>query len=257
MSSSVIVTGASRGIGAAAARCLGKCSASVTLVARTMDSLLQVAEDVKKAGGKPLVIGGDITDPDVCQHVVSETLRRCGRVDALINNAGELRPIAPIGNTDIMDWHYNFEINLMAPFYLVNAALPALRESKGRVINVSSGAAEKAIETWAAYCASKAALTHFTRILDAEEPKVTAIAFRPGVVDTEMQTVIRKEGRGNMPAASYAYFQQLKDTGQLTDPMVPAKSLAWLALEAPSGWGGEFMNYDDSRVMGAALAYFN
>jgi NAD(P)-dependent dehydrogenase (short-subunit alcohol dehydrogenase family) len=235
---------------------MGQKGASVTLISRTTKDLMQVASAVEKAGGKALVVGGDITEPAVCAHAVSRAIARYGRVDALINNAGELRPLASIADADTAQWRYNFEVNLMAPYYLVQGALPALRQSGGRVINVSSGAAAKAIEAWSAYCASKAALTHFTRILNAEEPQVTAIAFRPGVVDTEMQAAIRREGRSVMPAASYAYFKQLEADGQLESPRVPARTLAWLALQAPKRLGGEFLDYDDPQLVEPASQYF-
>jgi NAD(P)-dependent dehydrogenase (short-subunit alcohol dehydrogenase family) len=257
MMHAVILTGASRGLGAATALWLAKKSASVTLLSRSSEDLLRVADSVRKAGGNPFTIAGDITDPDVCAHAVTETLHRCGRIDALINNAGEIRPLARIADTQVAAWRYNIELNLMAPFYLVQQALPALRQTRGRVINVSSGAASKAIGTWSAYCASKAALTHFTRILNVEEPQVTAIAFRPGVVDTAMQAVIREDGHGVMPTPLYTYFNQLKAEGQLKSPDVPAQTLAWLALQAPKSLGGEFLDFDDPHLVESAKIYFN
>jgi NAD(P)-dependent dehydrogenase (short-subunit alcohol dehydrogenase family) len=257
MQPSIILTGASRGLGAAAAKWLGAKNASVTLVSRTTADLMQVAETVEMVGGKALIISADITDSKACEHVVSQALEYYGRLDAVINNAGELRPIAKIADSAIADWRYNLEVNLMAPYYLVRAALPALRESKGRVINVSSGAANKAIETWSAYCVSKAALTHFTRVLDAEETHVTAVAFRPGVVDTGMQAAIRQEGRMMMPTASYTYFTRLKAEGKLQSPRLPARLLAWLALQAPKTLGGKFIDYEDPDLEASALRFFH
>ena len=87
----------------------------------------------------------------------------------------------------------------MAPFYLTRAAVSKLRNTGGRIVNVSSGAANLALENISAYCAAKAALNHFTAVLAAEEPFITALAVRPGVVDTGMQTFIRNEGPKAMP----------------------------------------------------------
>jgi NAD(P)-dependent dehydrogenase (short-subunit alcohol dehydrogenase family) len=121
---------------------------------------------------------------------------------------------------------------------------------------VSSGAANLALETASAYCTAKAALNHFTRILAAEEPELTALAVRPGVVDTDMQAFLRSEGPRTMPHDQAAYYRQLKDRGELEPPEIPARSIAWLALYAPPEFSGMFLVYDDPRIRGAALEVF-
>jgi NAD(P)-dependent dehydrogenase (short-subunit alcohol dehydrogenase family) len=153
-------------------------------------------------------------------------------------------------------WSYNIEVNLNGPFFLIRAALPELRRRGGRVVNVSSGAAEKAIPGWSAYCAAKAALTHFTRILAAEEPEIVAVSLRPGVVDTAMQEAIREKGAAGMDADKLAYFRELKAGGKLEPPDVPGRAMAWLALRAPREWSGEFLDYDDPRIAGPAADFF-
>ena len=124
------------------------------------------------------------------------------------------------------------------------------------MINVSSGAAVKAITAWSAYCVSKAGLTHFTRLLAEEEQLVTALAVRPGGVDTAMPGVIRKEGPGRMAPDKTAYFQALKDEQRLSPPHVPARAIAWLCLHAPAGWSGEFMDCDDPRIERPSISAF-
>jgi NAD(P)-dependent dehydrogenase (short-subunit alcohol dehydrogenase family) len=177
-------------------------------------------------------------------------------VDALVNNAGAVQPIASIASADADAWRYNIEVNLLGPFHMTKAAIPHLRKQKGRIINVSSGAANIPVQAASAYCASKAALVHFTRVLAEEEPSLTAISVRPGVVDTEMQALIRREGVKAMSPEQMAYYQSLKSEGELEPPFVPARSIAWISLRAPRHWSGDFLNYDDPQIMGPSIAVF-
>ena len=252
----VIVTGASRGVGACIARWLGKVGASVALVARSSDPLKRVAQDVKRLGGVALAIPGDVGDRNVCSDCVEKTIDRFGAVDALVNNAGIVQPIASVASGDDEAWRYNIEVNLLGPFHMIKAAIPHLRKQKGRIINVASGAANIPIQAASAYCASKAALVHFTRVLAEEEPLLTAISMRPGVVDTEMQALIRREGVQDMPPEQMAYYQGLKSEGELEPPSVPGRSIAWLSLHAPRNWSGDFLNYDDPQIMEPSVALF-
>lgn len=252
----VIVTGASRGLGAAVAGWLAKAGASLTLVARSEGDLNRLAEDLRHPGGRPLICRADISDYDACRRAVENTLERFGRIDSLVNNAGIVQPIAPISDSDPADWRYNLEVNLIGPFNLIRAAISHLRMRNGRIVNISSGAANLALENVSAYCTGKAALNHFTRVLAAEESALTALTVRPGVVDTAMQTYIRREGPTAMPAEQVAYYQQLKDHGQLEPPEVPARSIAWLALHAPRQFSGQFFDYDDPRISSKALEVF-
>lgn len=252
----VIVTGASRGLGAAVARWLAKSGAAVTLVARSEENLLEVAADVGRLGGRSLVVKADVSDFHACRTAVENTRDHFGRIDTLVNNAGIVQPISSIADTQPEEWRYNIEINLLAPFYLVRAAISDLRKHSGRVVNVSSGAANLTLENVSAYCTGKAALNQFTRVLAAEESALTALTVRPGMVDTDMQTYIRQEGHGVMPAEQVAYYQQLKDHGQLEPPEIPARSIAWLALHATRSFSGQFLDYDDPHISSKALEVF-
>jgi NAD(P)-dependent dehydrogenase (short-subunit alcohol dehydrogenase family) len=252
----VIVTGASRGLGAAVACWLAKVGAGITLVARSEGDLNRLAEDLVRQGAQPLVCGADVSDYAACHGAVEKTLARFGRVDSLVNNAGVVQPINRIADSDPAEWRYNIDVNLIGPFNLIRAALTHLRKQNGRIVNVSSGAANLALENISAYCTGKAALNHFTRVLAAEESVLTALTVRPGVVDTAMQTYIRREGAKAMPAEQVVYYQQLKDSGQLDPPEIPARSIAWLALHAPRQFNGQFLDYDDPRVTRKALEVF-
>ena len=252
----IIVTGASRGLGAAVAGWLGKSGAAVTLVARSKENLNETGDVVRHLGGEPLVCKADVSRYDACRRTVDETLSRFGRIDALVNNAAIVQPISAIARTDPADWRYNLEVNLFGPAYLIMAAAAALREQKGRIVNVSSGAANLALESLSAYCTSKAALNHFTRVLAVEEPELTAVAVRPGVVDTDMQTFLRKEGPRAMPPDQADFYRQLKDRGELEPATIPARSIAWLALYAPREFSGRFLDYDDPLIREPALKVF-
>jgi len=251
-----LVTGASQGIGADIARWLGNAGYRVCLVARSPRALSDVAADVEHLGGRCHTVAADVSDPEACVQAVEETVSRFGRIDGLINNAGILEPLASITDADPDDWAYNVAVNLNGPFYLCRAAIPHLVPNNGRIVNVSTGAAVHPMAAWSAYCASKAGLTHFTRVLAAEEPALTALAVRPGVVDTRMQEWIRSEGPGVMSPEKSAYFAQLKLDRRLEPSAIPARSIAWLTLFGPKEWSGEFIEYDDPRVIGPANAYF-
>lgn len=245
----VIVTGASRGLGAATAQTAAQMGANVALMARSADQLEAVARQIRDAGGQALPVVGDVTNSADCQRVVAGALDRFGQIDALVNNAGVLGPIAPIADGELKAWGMNWAVNLLGPFLLTQAALPHLRQRKGRVIHVSSGAAISAIPGWAAYCAAKAALNHFSRVLAEEEPSITTIAFRPGVVDTAMQATIREEGAQGMPPDVHARFLRYHEEGELLPPEVPACSLTILALYAPHEWSGTSLPWNDENVL--------
>jgi NAD(P)-dependent dehydrogenase (short-subunit alcohol dehydrogenase family) len=252
----IIVTGASRGVGSDIARWLAKSGAAVTLVARTDSGLHRVADDVVSLGGDSLVIPADISSADTCREITAATIERFGRFDAIINNAGILEPLEKISDANPDAWRYNIDVNLAGPVYMCMAAVSELRLRKGRIVNVSSGAAEHVIQAAGAYCTAKAALNHFTRVLAAEEPNVTAIAVRPGVVDTDMQVMLRKQGPRKMPKEQAAYYLDLKTEGRLEPPHVPARAIAWLATYAPDEWSGAYMNYDDPQISMPALEVF-
>jgi NAD(P)-dependent dehydrogenase (short-subunit alcohol dehydrogenase family) len=252
----VIITGASRGLGAAVARWLAKAGAAVTLVARSEEKLMEVAADVRRLGGTPRTFKADVSDHLACRSAVETTLDHFGRIDSLVNNAGVVQPLAPVADTHPEEWRRNIEVNLLAPFYLVRAAISELRRHNGRIVNVSSGAATMALATVSAYCTGKAAVNHFTRVLAAEEPAVTALTVRPGVVDTDMQAVLRNETDNAMPVEQIAYYRQLKERGELEPPQIPARAIAWLALYAPREFSSQFLDYDDSRISRPAVQVF-
>lgn len=251
----ILITGASRGLGAAVARIATQMEANVVLTARSEDNLKTVANDIKAQGGHALPVAGDVSQFEDCQRMVDEAVQVFGRLDAIVNNAGILGPIAPIAEGDPQAWKENWAINLLGPFMVTQVALPHLRQANGRVINVSSGAAVSVTPGWGAYCTAKAALNHFTRILAKEEPNVTAIALRPGAVDTAMQDLIRREGAEGMPEEEHARFVRYHEQGELLPPEVPGCAVAVLALFAPHAWSGSFLPWNREEVQSLVRQY--
>ena len=252
----MIITGASRGLGASVAYWLGKTGNKVVLAARSKDGLLKCADEVEKLGGKALAVAMDVSDPEACRDLISKTLDTFGRIDGVVNNAGVVT-LASIENADPSTWKYCMGVNLFGPFHMTKFSLPHIRKSRGRIINISSGASNIPIESAAAYCASKAALNQFTSVLAAEEPDITTVAIRPGVVDTDMQAYLRKEGPGIMPQKTANYYLDLKLSGKLEPPKIPARSIAWLSLHAPREMSGAFRSYDDPDIIEPASKFFN
>jgi len=132
--------------------------------------------------------------------------------------------------------------------HTLRAAIPALRESRGRILMVSSGASIAGIPGWGAYSASKAALNSLARTLAKEEPDITSIAIRPGVVDTEMVATIRNEGSASMDQKDHNHFVHLHARGGLLTAEQPGHVIAALSLNGPEDLSGKFVSWDDDEL---------
>lgn len=128
----------------------------------------------------------------------------------------------------------------------MKAALPYLRKASGRIIFTSSGAALNAYSTWGAYGSSKAALNHLAMTLKNEEPNITSISIRPGMVDTDMQRDLREVHHTTMDEKDRKKFLGAKKDGSLLQPEQPGNVIARLAVEAPKDLSGQFLRYDFS-----------
>ncbi|MDX1513637.1 MAG: SDR family NAD(P)-dependent oxidoreductase [Gammaproteobacteria bacterium] len=245
MAKTMILTGASRGIGAATARAAAAAGMNLVLNARSADALETLASTL---GENVSLVAGDVSDPEVCRSLVATARERFDGVHALINNAGILEPIGALDTVPGIEWEKNLRVNVLGPVLLSQAAIGELRRVRGTIINVSSGAAVKAVRGWSAYCTAKAALNHFTRMLAAEFAEVTSLAVSPGMTATDMQAEIRGRGKDRMPADEYRRFVDAYRAGQLRSPEAVARTLVRLSLEAPPDWSGEFITVDDPRI---------
>jgi NAD(P)-dependent dehydrogenase (short-subunit alcohol dehydrogenase family) len=231
----VIISGSSMGVGAATAKALGRQKVRVVMGARSRERLEEAAAVVRQRGGEALVVPVDVGHRDDCLQLVEAALEWGeGRIDALVNNAAVLEPIAPLASADADAWAKALAVNLLAPVHLIVATLPHLREQQGRIINVSSGAAVWPIERLSAYCVTKAALNHLSSVLALEEHRVTVLSVHPGEVDTAMQEQARREG--------------FVGDGPLIHPDEAGDVIAVLALHAPHQWSGHFCTINDDYV---------
>ena len=193
----IIVTGASRGIGAAASVALAKAGATVMLVARNGRMAADVAQDIIESGGRASAASCDVSDYVSVEAVVAETEGRFGRIDALVNNAGVIEPIASIADSNPEEWARNVQINMVGAYHPIRAVLPRMiKAGGGTIINVSSGAAIRPLEGWSAYCSAKAGLAMLTQAIMLENTTtgIRVFGFQPGTTDTDMQVTIRASG---------------------------------------------------------------
>lgn len=226
----VLVTGASRGIGRAIAIAAARAGAQVALTARSVDALEEAASAIVSAGGAAYVIPGDAGDADDIARVVEAAAEEMGGLDILVNNAGVVDPIARVADADAAAWAHCLNINLIGPTQFLRHALPRLRAGHGCVINISSGAAHGAMEGWAAYCASKAALHMLTMALHKEEGGgIDVYGVSPGTVDTEMQVRIRASGVNPVSQIPRE---------NLAPATLPAACVVWLMANRPDDLKG-------------------
>ncbi len=192
-----IITGAGRGIGAAIAKALAANGVNVVLGARSGQEIEAVAKEIASAGGKALAVACDVADYAAVQKLVAAGEKHFDGIDILINNAGVIDPIGRLADSDPAAWGRNIEINLSGAYYVIRAVLPGMLARKaGTIVNISSGAAHRALEGWSAYCAGKAGLAMLTNslALETKDSGLRVFGLSPGTVDTEMQVKIRASG---------------------------------------------------------------
>ena len=183
-----VITGASRGLGAALARALADRGWRLVVDARD-GAALHRATDLLH-GGPHRAVAGDVTDAAHRDALVAAA-DELGGADLLVNNASTLgaSPLPAFADLDADTFRRTLDVNVVAPLALTRALLPQLRARRGRVLDISSDAAVEAYETWGAYGAAKAALDHASRILAAEEPAVRVYAVDPG----DMRTATKQD----------------------------------------------------------------
>lgn len=185
-----LVTGASRGIGAAVAEAYAREGAELILVARTVGGLEETDDRVKKAGSKASLVPMDLRQFEQIDKLGAFIYEKFGRLDVLVGNAAILGPMGPLAHAEPKNWQQVIDINLTANWRLLRSMDPLLRQSKaGRVIMVTSGAAKAAFAYWGPYAASKAGLEMLVRTYAAENLKtnIRANLLDPGVIATKMR----------------------------------------------------------------------
>ena len=186
----VLVTGASRGIGRATAVALGKAGAHVIAVARTIGSLEELDDDIKREGGTATLVPLDLKDYLGIDRMAVAIAERWGRLDAFFGNAGILGPLTPLVHLHHKAWDEIMAVNVTANWRLIRALDPVLRKSDaGRVLMVTSAVARLNRPYWGGYAISKAALEMltFTYAAELNGTKVKVNALNPGPTRTRMR----------------------------------------------------------------------
>ncbi|MFE1598649.1 SDR family NAD(P)-dependent oxidoreductase [Methylobacterium sp. ID0610] len=223
-----VVTGASRGIGRAAALALAEAGAHVIAVARTQGALEELDDAIRQFGGAATLVPLDVTDYDAIDRLGAAIHERWGKLDILVGNAGVLGRLMPLGHVDPKLWASVMDVNLTANWRLIRSLDPLLQRSDaGRAIFVSSGAASSCRAYWGPYAVSKAALEALVRTYAAETATtpIRAMLVNPGPLRTEMR-------RAAMPG---------EDPETLRTPEELAPHIVRLASPA---WNGSGLIYD-------------
>ncbi|MGH7829238.1 MAG: SDR family NAD(P)-dependent oxidoreductase [Candidatus Binatia bacterium] len=195
-----IVTGAGRGIGRAIALLLAGSGSRVVLAARSEAQLESVREEIRGQAGEALVVRTDLNCDEDMENLVSRTVKECGSIDYLINNAGWGKT-APVVKARVEDWEQTLRVNLRAPMILSKLVLPVLLEKKGgAIINIASISGKTGEASAAAYAASKFGLIGFSQSLyeEVREFDIKVAAILPGFVDTPLIPPTRRLDRSKM-----------------------------------------------------------
>jgi len=188
-----IVTGASSGIGHATSLALAKAGAKVAIAARRTDRLQQLENDIKKNAGQCLVITCDVTKRKDCESLVDAVIKKWGRVDILINNAG-IMPLSFLKNLKVDEWEQMIDVNIKGVIFCTAAAIPhMINQNSGHIVNLSSVAGRIVFPAGSVYCATKYAVRAFSEGIRQElssRHNIRVTTIEPGVVATELTNTI-------------------------------------------------------------------
>ncbi|PSL50991.1 benzil reductase ((S)-benzoin forming) [Salsuginibacillus halophilus] len=234
----VIVTGASRGIGAAVTQAAAGENTIIHAISRSQNDIAW--EKARTQGAEVIHYSCDLTNAESADKTLADIfhthLPASGDTWVLINNAGMVSPVAPAGQAESNEIQHSLRVNVEAPLLLANRFTQALQavDAFKMVINVSSGAGKQPITSWSSYCAAKAAVDMYTKTAGLEQKEnehpVYFTAFAPGIVDTDMQSHIRSHSEDTF--AHVDQFRAYKENNQLLAPETVAKALLRL-IESP------------------------
>jgi len=224
-----VITGASRGIGAAVAKKLAQCGANVALLARSEENIETLANDI---GAQALPVVCDVSDYDAVQRAFAQCAAHFGGVDICVNNAGIIDPISRIENSNPLHWGQVVDTNFKGVYYCLHAAYPYLKDKGGVIIQLSSGAAVNALEGWSHYCATKAAVLSLTKCAHKEwaSQGIRVVGLSPGTVATEMQETIKESGINFVSQMDWSDHIPAEDVAQ---------AVAWLTQSESSEFDGQ------------------
>ncbi|WP_439508776.1 SDR family oxidoreductase [Yoonia sp.] len=239
MGKTVLITGASRGIGEAAAREFAACGANVALIARSMDDIAQIAGEI---GERALAIPCDVSRYNEVEQAVAATAQTFGGLDVLINNAGVVDPMGYFADLDPEAWARTVDINLKGVMYGMRAVVPGMiAQGHGTILNISSGAAHNPVHGWTAYCASKAGAYMLTRTADLEcrAKGLRIMGLSPGTVATKMQRDIKESGISPISQLDWSVH---------IPPEWPAKALVWMCTDQADPYLGQDVSLREPAI---------
>ncbi len=241
-----LVTGAGGGIGQATAIALARAGANISIVDVKAEGLAETAAQIEALGRMAHIQALDLSRPENCHSAVGAAVDQFGRLDALCNVAGILK-LAHSHEMAVADWNAVIAVNLSAPFFLCQAAIPHLLKSEGAIVNVSSLAAHIGEAYSAAYCGSKGGLSQLTKALAMEyllQP-IRINAVSPGGLATPIgASFIPPEG------ADLALLSRIKPLRGLVEVADMANFIAFLASPAAAGFHGADINMDQGITAG-------
>lgn len=249
-----VVTGASRGIGRTIALTLAQAGADVSVTARTLPDLEEVATQIREMGRRSLAVPCDVTDPEQVKRMAAEVIESLGGVDILVNNAGSADSHKFLKHPDDL-WHDMLSINLTSVYYVTKAFVPAMIEQRsGRIINIASIASKAGARYIAAYTAAKHGVLGLTRALAIElvPYNITVNAVCPGYVDTPMTqaNIARMVTRTGLTEAQIREtIEKMTPQDRLFEPEEVAAVALFLAQDIAKGITGQAINVDGGAVM--------
>ncbi|PJF16534.1 hypothetical protein PSACC_03709 [Paramicrosporidium saccamoebae] len=229
----VIVTGASKGIGAAICKVLRSRGVRVIGVARSA-KLLQEGD-----------VAGDVSDPETARRVVTQA---GDSLVGLVLNAGVITPVSKVIDTDIAQFKATYEVNLFSTLSWIQAALPALRKNKGRLLYVTTELAGMA--GFACYASSKVAMNSMIATLAEEERDVVMLAVSPGVVATDMFGAASELGKSTLSKEHQEFFKAMKKSDEVSQPETVAEVFTKLILSATPDKSGSFLTWKSPYIQG-------
>ena len=184
-----VITGSGRGIGRAIALAYAREGAKLALAARSETELQETVGAVSELGAEAIAVRTDVTSQGDTERLAHKVVERFGRIDVLVNNAGNSGPVGPLQGNDVADWVNTINVNLTGTFLVCRAVIPVMLErSGGKIINLSGAGATNAWSNMSAYCSSKAAVVRLTEVLaqELDGKGITVNALGPGSVHTSM-----------------------------------------------------------------------